>query len=260
MHKKSFQYIYGPVYSWRLGMSLGIDPISCPQKICNFNCLYCQLGENCFFQSERKVFISAKAIVDEIKQVSSTDIDYITFSGCGEPTLAKNLGTMIRAIKRVRKEKIAVITNSSLMHRGDVQADLMLSDFILAKLDAATPESFAMINRAIDTISLGQMIKAMGDFRKKFKGRFALQIMFIENNQHQAREIAEIAKKINPDEVQINTPLRPCQTKPLTEKQINVIKKEFIDLNVVGVYDVFRKPFSPLDEAKTVARHGNYKS
>jgi len=260
MTKKSFQYIYGPVYSWRLGMSLGVDPISHPQKVCNFNCLYCQLGENCFFQSKRKVFISAKAIVEEIKQVPPKNIDHITFSGCGEPTLAKNLGTMIRAIKRVRKEKIAVITNSSLIYRRDVQADLMLSDFVLAKLDAATDESFAMISRGIDTVSLDQMVKALCTFRKKFHGKLALQMMFIKENQGQARRLAEIAKKIHPDEIQLNTPLRPCGIKPLTEKQINDIKQWFVDFKTVSVFDVEKKPYHPFDEKKTIARHGIYKS
>lgn len=260
MKKKSFQYIYGPVYSWRLGMSLGVDPISCPQKICNFNCLYCQLGENCFFQSRRKVFIPAKAIVDEVKKVPAANIDYITFSGSGEPTLARNLGAMIRGIRRIRSEKIAVITNSSLIYLPDVQEDLLLSDLVLAKLDAATAESFMLINRGVDVVSFDRMVKSLCTFRKRFKGKFALQIMFIEDNRHQAQKIAEIAKKIGPDEVQINTPLRPCATKPLTEKQINAIKKEFIDLNVVAVYDVLAKPFSPFDEVKTKARHGNYRS
>jgi wyosine [tRNA(Phe)-imidazoG37] synthetase (radical SAM superfamily) len=260
MNKKTFQYIYGPVYSWRLGMSLGVDPISCPQKICNFNCLYCQLGENCLFQSQRKNFIPVQAIVDEIKKISSTDIDYITFSGCGEPTLAKNLGAMIRGIKRVRKEKIAVITNASLIHQPDVQADLAESDLVLAKLDAFSQESFVRINRGVLVPSFDQIIKGMCTFRKKFKGKFALQIMFMDDNKGQARKIAEIAKKIDPDEVQINTPLRPSPIKPLTKKQMGVIKRAFIGFKVVSVYDVLAKPFYPFDEEKTVARHGKYKS
>ncbi len=260
MHQKTFQYIYGPVYSWRLGMSLGVDPISCPQKICNFNCLYCQLGETCLFQSERKSFISAQAIVDEIKTISLTDIDYITFSGCGEPTLAKNLGTLIRAIKRVRPEKIAVITNSSLIHLRDVQDDLAKADFVLAKLDAFSQESFAAINKGVDTVLFGELVKGLCAFRKKFSGKLALQIMFMQENIMHAKDIAEIAKKIDPDEVQINTPLRPCAIKPLTKKQMDVIKRAFLDFKTVSVYDVIVKPFDPLDEEKTVARHGHYRS
>jgi len=136
----------------------------------------------------------------------------------------------------------------------------LLSDFVLAKLDAATAENFMLINRGVDVVSFDRMVSSLCAFRKRFKGRLALQIMFIEDNRHQAKNIAEIAKKIGPDEVQINTPLRPCATKPLTEKQISAIKKEFIDLDVVAVYDALTKPFSPFDEARTKARHGNYRS
>jgi len=65
-------------------------------------------------------------------------IDYITFSGTGEPTLAANLGQMIKEVKKIRCEKIAVLTNSSLMHREDVQKDLACADLVVAKLDASS--------------------------------------------------------------------------------------------------------------------------
>ena len=241
-------------------MSLGVDPIACPQKICNFNCLYCQLGETCLFQSRRKVFIPTRAVFQEIQRIPSSKIDHITFSGCGEPTLAKNLGAMIRAVKRVRKEKIAVITNSSLLHRADVQKDLMGADFVLAKLDAWDEESFVMINRGIHAASFKDMMKGMRAFRKKFKGKFALQIMFMEENLGHARAIAALAKKIDPDEVQINTPLRPSATKPLTRKQMSAIKRAFLGLRTICVYDVPVKPYHPMDEARTAARHGKFRS
>ncbi|MDP2906019.1 MAG: radical SAM protein, partial [Candidatus Omnitrophota bacterium] len=48
------KYIYGPVKSRRLGLSLGISLI--PYKICSFNCVYCQLGKTLHLTSERKEY------------------------------------------------------------------------------------------------------------------------------------------------------------------------------------------------------------
>ncbi len=139
---QSFQYIFGPVYSWRLGNSLGIDPLSSPDKICNMDCIYCQLGKTAQLTHERKIYVPLEALMDEIRQIPLDLADYITFSGRGEPTLALNLGEMIRGVKAARPEKVAVITNSSLMHLQAVRDDLMAADFVLAKLDAGNQVIF----------------------------------------------------------------------------------------------------------------------
>lgn len=240
-------------------MSLGVDPISKIEKICNYNCVYCQLGDTLNFATKREEFVPTKSIVDEIKTISASNIDYITFSGSGEPTLAKNLGEMIDEVKKVRKEKVAVITNSSLIDRKDVQDDLMNCDFVLAKLDADSSNSFFNINKPVDAIHFDSIVDGLLFFKKEFKGKLALQVMFVDENKERAEQIAAIARKIDPDEVQINTPLRPCATKPLTRIQMNDIKKYFIDLNVISVYDVETKKYTPLDDKKTAYRHGNFK-
>lgn len=259
MKKASFQYLYGPVYSWRLGMSLGVDPLSKQKKICNFDCIYCQLGKTHLLTQVRKEFVPTQEIIAEIKKFPFARINYITFSGRGEPTLARNLGKMIKAIKDIRPEKIAVITNSFLLAKADVRADLMQADFVLAKLDASCAKTFHKVNRACARPSFNQVIAGLCAFRKRFKGKLALQIMFIKQNKGEAKAIAALAKKIQPSEIQLNTPLRPCAVKPLTKKEMNDLKKEFSHLDVMSVYDVRRKKYRPLDEKKTISRHGKYK-
>ena len=155
----SFQYIFGPVYSWRLGNSLGIDPLSSPDKICNMDCIYCQLGKTAQLTHERKIYVPLEAVMDEIRRIPLDLADYITFSGRGEPTLALNLGEMIRSVKAIRPEKVAVLTNSSLMHLQAVRDDLMAADFVLAKLDAGNQSFF-------ETISQGRPL----DLEKSFRG------------------------------------------------------------------------------------------
>ncbi len=258
MKKTSFRYIFGPVYSWRLGMSLGVDPISQKEKICNFNCIYCQLGETNVLQTLREVFVPTRKIVEEVRSLSPGGIDYITFSGRGEPTLAKNLGEMIQEVRKIRPEKIAVITNSTLIARADVQKDLMLADFVLAKLDAHNAKDFAAVNRGIADVVFADVVQGLCAFRKKFKGKLGLQIMFVKHNMVHAKDIAEIARKIHPDEVQLNTPLRPCATKPLTKKEMNDIKRYYSSFHALCVYDVPSKPYHPFDEIATASRHGSF--
>jgi len=123
MTKKQYKYIYGPVPSWRLGSSLGIDPLSAKDKICSFDCIYCQIGKTTIHTKKRKVFVSAEQLIEELKSLPPVDIDYITFSGRGEPTLAKNLGEMIAEVKKIRKEPVAVLTNASLLYDKEVRED-----------------------------------------------------------------------------------------------------------------------------------------
>ena len=256
MNKKNYKYIYGPVSSWRLGSSLGIDPISKNEKICTFDCAYCQIEESGFLTEERKAFVPAEEIIDEIDSLPPLKIDYITFSGAGEPTLAKNLGQMIKAVKQIRSEKIAVLTNSSLMHREDVQKDLFLADFVVAKLDASSQNIFEMINRPVGNIKIDVIIRAIKDFKSCYPGKLALQIMFIEQNRIYAGEIARIAKEINPDEVQINTPLRPCGVRPLPKQELDKIKQCFDGINVVSVYKAEPKKVRPVSKENTLKRRG----
>jgi wyosine [tRNA(Phe)-imidazoG37] synthetase (radical SAM superfamily) len=261
MNQDRYRYIYGPVSSWRLGRSLGIDPISAKEKLCTFDCVYCQLGKTTVFTNERRDFISTKAITDEIKKMALPSIDYITFSGAGEPTLAKNLGDMIRAVRKLRREKIAVITNASLMNRRDVQVELALADFVLAKLDAGSEETFQTMNRPMAGIHLRTVLATLKGFGSFFKGKLALQIMFTSLNEKDAPQIARLAQEIHPDEIEINTPLRPCGIKPLSETALSGIEHQFRDIcekniSITNVYHAEKKTVSPISAPDTLRRRG----
>jgi wyosine [tRNA(Phe)-imidazoG37] synthetase (radical SAM superfamily) len=253
-----FRYIYGPVYSWRLGNSLGVDPLSNQKKICNMNCTYCQLGNTVQFSNQRQEYIPTQELIEEIKQIPRLFIDYITFSGRGEPTLAKNLGEMIRTVKSVRHEKVAVITNSSLLHLKDVQDDLLEADFVLAKLDAVNQEMLNCID-GVCGIDYESMLNGLGKFRERFKGKFALQMMLVKDNIEHLKELSTLAYLLNPHEVQLNTPIRPSGETPLSQERIKKAKDSFKGMQVVTCYDVPVKQSTPLDEKSTVARHGNYR-
>jgi len=251
-----FKYLYGPVSSWRIGSSLGIDLLSQKEKICSFNCIYCQLGKTVVSDMTRLVYIEQEEVIKELNFLSEMDIDYITFSGCGEPTLAKNLGEVIKAVKKIRHEPVAVLTNSSLMNRQDVRDDLCHADLVVAKLDASSQESLALVNRPCLGIEFEAIVEGIKEFKKQFQGKLALQIMFVKENMKYAEDIARIAEGIDSDEIQINTPLRPCAVKPLGIEELSQIKNLFRGPNVTSVYESRKKSVRPISDADTLKRRG----
>jgi len=235
--KKKFKYIYGPVSSWRLGRSLGIDPISRKSKLCSFDCIYCQVGRMKPKATDRKVYIPTKKIIKELQRLPKVKIDHITLSARGEPTLAKNLGDLIRKIKQVRREPVVVLTNASLINKEEVRKALAFSDYVFAKLDAGSAGLFRKINKPFKTIKFNSIISGLKKFRQQYKGFFALQIMFLDENKKYVRALYKIAKKIKPDQIQINTPRRLSKCKPLSKSVLAKISRKFSDLNTVSVYE-----------------------
>lgn len=256
MSKKKYRYIYGPVPSWRLGSSLGIDPISDKKKICSFDCVYCQLGKTELYTRKRKVFIPTEKIIEEIRSLPPLEADHITFSGRGEPTLAKNLGEMIAGVKRIRKEPVAVLTNASLLYEEEVREDLLQADFVVVKLDVCFEELFKKVNKPVRGIDLLKVTEGIKKFVSDHHGKCALQIMFIKANEKYVKEMVRLAKRIGADEIQLNTPLRSCAVRPLSEKKMEEIRKCFKGLNVISVYKSVRKKVKPVSGKDTLRRRG----
>ena len=129
--------VYGPVTSWRVGRSLGID-LLCINSICSFNCTYCQLG---FIQvriNHRDLFVPTSKVVADFERSDWRQADIITFSGNGEPTLATNLGEVIGELKARSGKPTLVLTNGTLLDSEEVRQELALSDQVFLKLDAAS--------------------------------------------------------------------------------------------------------------------------
>ncbi len=239
--------VYGPVASWRLGRSLGIDLICSEKKICSFDCVYCQLGEG-KKSYERKEFITLEKLKKDLKIIKDAEADVITFSGSGEPTLAKNLKEAADYVRSVSDLPLAILTNSSLLSEKEVRNVLYGLDIVVAKLDASNEILFRDINQPYQELSFEKYLEGIKAFRENYSGKFALQMMFIEKNKGYADELADIARELKPDEVQINTPLRPCSVKPLSREEIEEIKSAFSDFkNVVSVYEAEKPEVNAID-------------
>ena len=194
-------------------------------------------------------------LAKELEAVGNIGADYVTFSGTGEPTLASNLGEAIELVKSVLKLPVAVLTNSSLMPREEVRHELSQVEVVVAKVDAPNEELFHQINRPIIGYTLDEILESIRLFGEEYRGKLALQMMFIEANREYALEMAGIAEWLSPDEVQINTPLRPCAVKPLSREDISVMRHAFSTLKgVVTVYEAPRPEVIPLDLQQTLRR------
>ena len=210
------KFVFGPVPSRRLGFSLGVDII--PRKYCNFDCIYCQVGKTTEKNVARRAFLEEKEVVNEvIAAVHAADkVDFVTFSGSGEPTLNKNLGTMIREIKKSIDTPIAVITNSTLLSFEEVRDDLMDADVVLPSLDAASEQMFQRINRPQPGINLIEIIDGIKVFRKCYRGLIWLEIMLIKgmnDSSEDLRKMRDILYDLNVDKIHLNTVTRPpCES------------------------------------------------
>ena len=247
--------VYGPVASWRLGKSLGVDLICSAEKICSFDCIYCQLEKTKKITSKREAFVSIRKVEEEVENaLERTTPDVITFSGMGEPTLAVNIDDAIKTIKELTNIPIVILTNSTLLNDKKLQEPLKKIDIIVAKLDAPNEELFQKINRPTKGIAFEETLKGIKDMRQQFNGKFALQIMFMNENKNYVHKLAELAQEIKPDEVQINTPLRPCAVKPLTKGELDEIEKAFTGLNTISVYHSPKPMTDPLDKLELIKR------
>ncbi len=205
---KSTSTIYGPVDSWRVGRSLGVDLLYV-DSVCSFRCVYCQLGRIDMHTSERRIFVPTEKVLEDLRASAWREADVITFSGSGEPTLASNLGEAIRAVKELTGKSTLVLTNSALLYDPQVRRELCEAESVFCKLDAADEATFQKINRPVAGATLRRIVEGLTRFRAEYKGRLGVQTMFMPLNVQQALDLAQLIRTIRPDEVQLNAPTRP---------------------------------------------------
>lgn len=209
----SIPAVYGPVQSWRFGRSLGIDPIG-ETSTCSFNCAYCQLGEIEDIISQRRIFVPTEKIQQDLLPFAPWEVDAITLSGSGEPTLALNLTAILAMIKTVTQKPVHVLTNGTLLGDPAVREALNLADCVAVKLDALTQKQLQRVNRPMTGISLAAIWQGLLAFRQDYAGHLAVQTMLLTPwNEQEQTDYIEQMRQLAPDEIQINTPSRP---KPFT--------------------------------------------
>ncbi len=226
------KYIYGPVKSRRLGNSLGVSVVG--YKVCSYDCVYCQLKATTIKTLKRKRYIRQKDILNEIKEFLKSrqrttvsderkiwpvhreslveEIDYITFSGSGEPTLNSDIGHLIKAVKKLTSIPVVLITNTSTLMKPRVRKEILEADIVIPSLDAVTQDVFEKIDQPVKGVFIKDIIDALIKFRKEYKGEIWLEIMLVkglnDSLEYLAR-IKEAADMIRPDKIHLNSPVRP---------------------------------------------------
>jgi len=225
-------HVFGPVPSRRLGFSLGLDVI--PYKTCSFDCVYCQLGQTANKTIQRREYVSKQLLIGELKSHLADDhdkVDYITFSGSGEPTLNSKIGEMLREVKRMTDIPVAVLTNGSLLFKKEVRDELRSADLILPSLDAVTQDTFERVNRPHHGLNIQDIIDGLKKFRKDFDNEIWLEVMLVKGINDGVGEIeqmVDIISEVNPDKIQLNTVIRPpCESfaMPVDANQMRKICK-----------------------------------
>ncbi|WP_253285580.1 radical SAM protein [Clostridium cochlearium] len=226
----NFKYIYGPIPSRRLGLSLGVSPI--PKKFCNYSCIYCQIGVTHNLTNTRREFFPLEDIINEFKRYISSDknFDVVSIVGEGEPTLYSKLGELIISLKKLTDKPIAVITNTGLLYDKNVQEELLNADIVLPSMDFFSQESFKALHRPYGRLDFQKSYNGLVEFSKKFKGELWLEVMLIEDinsSKEDLLKLKELIKNINYSKIYINTAVRPP-----AESWVKPASKETIDFAV----------------------------
>ncbi|MDD5512584.1 MAG: radical SAM protein [Candidatus Omnitrophica bacterium] len=209
------KYIYGPVSSRRLGLSLGVSLT--PYKTCTFDCVYCQLGKTPEVTLQQKEYVPAAEILEELKgwmMNHSRELEglaYITFAGAGEPTLNTRIGDLISEIKKITGIPVAVITNASLLTDEMVRQSILSADLIVPSLDAPSDTVLQKVNRPHAGITIEQIIDGLIQLKQQYRGKIWLEIMLVRGLNDDLRyikKLKEIADRLDPDKIQLNSPVR----------------------------------------------------
>jgi len=209
-----FKYLFGPVPSRRLGMSLGVDLV--PKKVCTLDCVYCEVGKTTRLTTERREYILYNKIIEELDwffHSPNPDPDFITFSGSGEPTLNSRLGDILGYIKEKKPHiPTAVLTNGTLLSHRGVREALREADVVLPSLDAGSDDVFKKINRPDKNLDIKEIIQGLAAFQREFTGEVWLELFILPGYNDHDEELTRLKAaltQIQPHKVQLNTLDRP---------------------------------------------------
>jgi wyosine [tRNA(Phe)-imidazoG37] synthetase (radical SAM superfamily) len=275
------KHVYGPVPSRRLGRSLGIDLV--PKKTCTYDCIYCQIGRTTLQTMEREEYTPASSILQDVKKALrewGDAVDYIACSGSGEPTLNLGIGEVVQGIKELTAIPVAVITNSSLLHQGEVREAILQADVVMPSLDAATTSVFQTINRPHPSLDIAQVIQGLADFRREYERQIWLEILLcrgVNDGREEIEALQQAIRIIQPDKVQLNTVVRPAvedyasallpdrmeQIRAALGEDVEIIAEfvgngkgrvgEQVEAKVIHI--IQRRPVTPDDLAKILGLH-----
>ncbi|MCP4723054.1 MAG: radical SAM protein [Desulfobacteraceae bacterium] len=208
---RPYNYLFGPVPSRRFGRSLGIDLV--PMKTCCYDCVFCQLGRTPDKTLEQKEWVPVDGVLDEIHAWIKTDgvADYMTLSGSGEPTLHSRFGDVLDGLKSIDIPSV-LLSNGGLFFDPGVRRAAALADIVKVSFSAWDQDSFGWINRPHDKLNFKEILDGLIQFSNMFKGQLLVEVFLLtgmNSKPGDVEKIADLVKKLNPDQVHLNTVVRP---------------------------------------------------
>ncbi|MCW8895215.1 MAG: radical SAM protein [Sulfurimonas sp.] len=192
-------------------MSLGID-LSPSTKQCNFDCLYCELAPSATVSSQKET-VEVSQIINELKSHLNDNIDVITLTANGEPTLYPHLDKLIDEINKIKGDtETLILTNSATLVDEKVFKSLLKLDQVKLSLDAVSQDVFKRIDRPHNNIDIKQVAQKVVDFSKAYKGKLYIEILFVYGLNDTKEEIAklnEVLLQLNVTRVDLGTIDRP---------------------------------------------------
>ena len=213
MGKQSYKYLFGPVPSRRFGLSLGVDLV--PRKTCTLDCVFCEVGRTDRLTVERREYAPVAEIERELEdwRAGGGRADVIAVTGSGEPTLHTGFGNVLDFINRRIGIKSILMTNSTLIYLPEVRRAAALAGAVKATLTAWDENSFRRITRPHGGVSFGRLLEGLREFRGEYAGELWLEVFIVpgvNSAPEDVRRIAELARSVKPDKIQLNTAVRPA--------------------------------------------------
>ncbi len=230
---KPLKYCFGPVPSRRLGLSLGVDIL--PHKVCNLDCIYCELGPTLQKTCKKDRYRPIEPIQEELAGLLKNGIhfDTLTITASGEPTLHEDLGSLVSFAKDVLKiGRLALLTNATLLSDPEVRKAVAQTDILLPSLDAARETSFRRVNRPCQELSIQHIIQGLHHLQNEYRGSMWLEVLLVKGINDTPEDIETLRQAIHfiqPAKVQLNTVNRPPAVewaKPLSMQELQVIQRE----------------------------------
>jgi len=207
-----YKYLFGPVPSRRFGRSLGVDLT--PYKTCSLDCVFCQLGPTTEKTVHRREYVPTDRVLAELAEWLKRDgqADYITLSGSGEPTLHSGFGNVLEFIRSKTTIPAVLLTNGTMLQLQEVREAAACANVVKVSLSAWDKASYGWVNRPHKQLQFDQLVKGQEDFRAQFKGQLWMEIFLVAGMNSMPADVSKIAdhaKEIGPDRIQLNTAVRP---------------------------------------------------
>ena len=226
----AYKYVFGPVMSGRLGRSLGLDLLG--GRVCSMDCVYCEVGATRDLTIERKPYVPARDILDELAAWKAEGLavpDMVTLGGLGEPCLNSEMAEVIVGARELFPDTdIAVLTNASLMTDEAVRRELARADVVLPSLDSLVSDEFSKVNRPCEGMTPEAVAAGLLDFRKEFKGKIFLEILLVQGINDSIENLEKLkvfCQRLAPDRVDVVTLTRPGTVKGVRPVDGEVISR-----------------------------------